>query len=216
MNKTADNATPDDQDVTVFVVDDDDGMRRGTEFLVRSAGYQVRSFDSARAFLDAYEPAMRGCLLLDVRMPGMSGLELQEHLREERIRIPIIIITAFANVPMAVRAMQTGAFDFIEKPFDGAALINRIRRAIAQDVSERQDQQRVREAHQRIERLTPREREVMELVVDGRLNKQIAGDLGISMRTVENHRARVMEKMEVVSLADLVRLAIAAGVQKAI
>ena len=216
MNKTADNATPDDQDVTVFVVDDDDGMRRGTEFLVRSAGYQVRSFDSARAFLDAYEPAMRGCLLLDVRMPGMSGLELQDHLREERIRIPIIIITAFANVPMAVRAMQTGAFDFIEKPFDGAALINRIRRAIAQDVSERQDQQRVREAHQRIERLTPREREVMELVVDGRLNKQIAGDLGISMKTVENHRARVMEKMEVVSLADLVRLAIAAGVQKAI
>lgn len=201
-----------DPSTTVFVVDDDDGMRRGLEFLLKSAGFHVEGFGSARDFLDYYEPAMRGCLLLDVRMPGMSGLELQEHLRSERINIPVILVTAYANVPMAVRAMQDGAFDFIEKPFDGSALLTRIRRAMAHDARVRVDEKQVRQIERRLESLTPREREVMELVVDGLLNKQIAGELGISMKTVENHRARVMDKMNAESLAELVRMAMTGGI----
>jgi len=196
---------------TVFVVDDDDGMRRGMEFLIDSAGYPVRAFDSAKAFLDAYRPGTKGCLLLDVRMPGMSGLELQQHLRAERIGIPVIIVTAFANVPMAVQAIKAGAFDFIEKPFEGSELLARVRRALALAERADTDERRAGEIRSRLAALTPREREVMELVVAGRLNKQIAGELGISMKTVENHRARVMEKMNAESLAELVRMAMDAG-----
>jgi len=195
----------DDQPV-VFVVDDDDAMRHGLEFLLASAGYPAEGFDSAQAFLDYYRPEMRGCLLLDVRMPGMNGLELQQHLQAERIPIPVIIVTAFANVPMAVRAIQAGAFDFIEKPFEGADLLERVRRALTQERERRDDDACRRETEHRLASLTPREREVMDLVVVGRLNKQIAGDLGISMKTVENHRARVMDKMGVESLAELVRM----------
>jgi len=200
-----------DGTATVFVVDDDEGMRRGMEFLVDSAGYPVRTFDSARAFLDFYRPEMTGCLLLDVRMPGMSGLELQEHLRAERIRIPVIIVTAFANVPMAVQAIQGGAFDFIEKPFEGSELLDRIRRALALAERAHTDERRVRDVQSRLATLTPREDEVMDLVVAGRLNKQIAGELGIAMKTVENHRAHIMEKMGAESLAELVRMAMIAG-----
>ena len=195
----------------VFVVDDDEGMRKGMEFLLHSAGYQTEGFGSAQAFLDHYRPSMRGCLLLDVRMPGMSGLELQQHLQAERIRIPVIIVTAFANVPMAVRAIQAGAFDFIEKPFEGADLLERIGRALAREQEQRQDEGFQREVQRRLASLTPREREVMDLVVAGRLNKQIAGDLGISMKTVENHRARVMDKMQAESLAELVRMTVTAA-----
>lgn len=195
----------------VYIVDDDDGMRRGLAFLLRSAGYDVACFASARAFLDEYDPTKRGCLLLDVRMPGMSGLELQEHLRAQQTDLPVIIVTAFADVAMAVRAMKAGAFDFIEKPFEGSALLSRVRRALEREAETRVHAQRAEEARRRLATLTPREREVMDLVVDGLLNKQVAGELGISMKTVENHRARVMEKMGVVSLADLVRLSILAG-----
>ena len=195
----------------VFVVDDDDGMRRGLEFLLASAGYAPRGYASAGAFLADCRPGMPGCLLLDVRMPGMNGLELQEHLRERNIRIPTIIVTAFANVPMAVQAIKAGAFDFIEKPFDGSELLERIGRALRQGRRQRQDTTRQAETRARLDSLTPREREVMDLVVAGRLNKQIAGDLGISMKTVENHRARVMEKMQAESLAELVRMSIAAS-----
>ena len=194
----------------IFVVDDDDGMRRGLEFLLASAGYRSAGFDSAQAFLDYYRPGMPGCLLLDVRMPGMSGLELQQRMRAERILIPVIIVTAFANVPMAVRAIQAGAFDFIEKPFEGADLLERIRRALAQEHAQRGDECSRREVERRLASLTPREREVMDLVVVGKLNKQIARDLGISMKTVENHRARVMEKMQAESLAELVRMTLGA------
>ena len=196
--------------MTVFVVDDDDAMRRGLEFLIRSAGYEVAGFNSARAFLDHYRPTMRGCLLLDVRMPGMSGPELQEHLKSEQIAIPIIIVTAYANVPTAVRAMQVGALDFIEKPFEGSELLDRVRRALTRDTEIRADEGRVKRIRSRRADLTPREREVMDLVVTGLLNKQIAAELCISMKTVENHRARVMDKMKVESLAELVRLSMIA------
>ena len=212
MNQTRNNDAGDTANATVFIVDDDDAMRRGLEFLISSAGYKGESFDSGKAFLDYYKPAMHGCLLLDVRMPGMSGLELQEHLRDERITVPVILVTAYADVPTAVRAMQAGASDFIEKPFEGSELLKRIRRALARDAETQKDDRRLRKIRGRLETLTPRERQVMELVVDGLLNKQIASELGISMKTVENHRARVMEKMKVVSLAHLVRLAMAADI----
>lgn len=200
-------------DAVVFVVDDDDGMRRGLEFLLASAGYQARAFSSAQAFLDAWRPGTRGCLLLDVRMPGMSGLELQQRLKARRIDLPVILVTAFANVPMAVRAIQAGAFDFIEKPFEGADLLERVRRALMGQRRRREDDQFLQEVCRRRETLTPREREVMDQVIAGQLNKQIAGELGISMKTVEHHRACVMDKMGAQSLAELVRMSLAADGQ---
>ena len=212
MNDASNPEASGDLTGTVFVVDDDAALRRGLEFLLTSAGFTVECFASARDFLDEYDPRMRGVLLLDVRMPGMSGLELQEHLRAERITIPVIILTAFANVQMAVRALQAGASDFIEKPFDGAVLLGRVRRALAHDVDVSADEKYTRKIEGRLAKLTPREREVMELVVDGLLNKQVAAELGISMKTVENHRARVMDKMNAESLAELVRMAISVGI----
>lgn len=193
----------------VYVVDDDDAMRRGMQFLLNSAGYRNEGFGSAQEFLDFCTPGLRGCLLLDVRMPGMSGLELQAHLRERQIQLPIVIVTAFANVPMAVRAIQDGAFDFIEKPFRGEELIDRIRRALASDRTRRRDEGFLQHVRERMDTLTPREREVMDLVIAGKLNKEIASDLDISMKTVETHRAAVMRKMGAQSLAELVRMALA-------
>lgn len=195
--------------LTVFIVDDDDAMRRGLEFLVSSAGYEARAFESAHAFLDYYQPSMRGCLLLDVRMPGMGGLELLDHMRAKGIAIPVIFVTAFGNIPMAVRAVKTGAYDFIEKPFEGAELLARVRKALAQAQRPPVRSQNCDDLRSRLDSLTPREREVMDRVVVGMLNKQIAGELGISIKTVENHRAQVMGKMRVQSLAELVRMAIA-------
>ena len=194
---------------TVFVVDDDAGMRHGLEFLLKHAGMQVQGFGSAKDFLDFYRPGMRGCLLLDVRMPGISGLDLQEHLRKNGIKLPVVILTAYGNIPMAVRAMQQGAVDFIEKPYDSAVLLERVHRALAEEAQVHLDAQRIEQLRQCFESLTPREREVMRLVVSGMLNKQIAAELGISMKTVENHRACVMDKMEAQSLADLVKMSMA-------
>jgi len=205
-NRAAESDVP-----TVLVVDDDEGMRAGLEFLLASAGHNVKSFASAQEFLDYCRPDMQGCLLLDVRMPGMSGLELQEHLRAERVRMPVIIVTAFANVPMAVQAVKAGAFDFIEKPFESADLLARVHKALAHAGDLRRDKQQVEAIRRRLSALTPREREVMDLVVAGRLNKQIAAELDISMKTVENHRANVMRKMRAESLAELVRMAMMAG-----
>lgn len=197
---------------TVFVVDDDQAMRNSLKWLIESVGMRVETYGSADDFMRHYYPGRAGCLLLDVRMPGMSGLDLQDHLARESIRIPVIIITGHGDVPMAVRAMKSGAVDFIEKPFNDELLLDSIRNALAADLEQRSHQAERARIATRLAQLTPREYEVMEKVAAGMSNKQIALDLGVSAKTVEAHRARVMEKMEADSLADLVRMVTRANV----
>ena len=198
----------DSPNATVFVVDDDQAMRSSLQWLIESVGMKVESFASADDFLRQYYPGRAGCLLLDVRMPGMSGLDLQEYLRHNDIHIPVIIITGHGDVPMAVRAMKAGAVDFIEKPFNDEMLLDAIRNALALDERQRSRQSERAKVAARLAHLTPREHEVMEMVTDGKSNKEIANALGVSAKTVEAHRARVMEKMQAGSLAELVRMAI--------
>lgn len=195
-------------DPKVFVVDDDEAMRSSLKWLIESTGLRVQTFDSADAFLSSYSPDWSGCLLLDVRMPGMSGLELQAYLAREDYRLPVIIITGHGDVAMAVKAMQAGALDFIEKPFHDEDLLGSLRRALEADSQDRTQRARHADILARLESLTPREHEVMGLVTAGHSNKAIAAALGVSGKTVEAHRARVMEKMQAPSLADLVRMAI--------
>ena len=196
----------------VFVVDDDQAIRSSLKWLIESVGLQVEAYASADEFMRSYYPGRAGCLLLDVRMPGMSGLELQEHFARNDIHIPIIIITGHGDVPMAVRAMKAGAIDFIDKPFNDELLLESIRNALTVDQQQRELQSRRAEIAARLDHLTPREHEVMEMVTEGRSNKEIAMDLGVSAKTVEAHRARVMEKMGAGSLAELVRMVMAAGI----
>jgi len=195
---------------TVFVVDDDLALRTSLKWLIESAGMQVVSFASAREFLDAYPPyrGRPGSLLVDVRMPGMSGLELQGCLADFDIRLPVIIITGHGDVAMAVRAMKAGALDFIEKPFNDEDLLASIHRGLDLDVKQRREQLRRAEIAARLAHLTPREHEVMDLVTEGKSNREIAAHLSVSAKTVEAHRARVMEKMQAHSLAELVRMAL--------
>ena len=190
---------------TIFVVDDDAAVRDALKLLLRSVGHAVETFGSAQEFLDACEDRA-GCLVLDIRMPGMSGLELQQKLNEKHSILPIIFITGHGDVPMAVEAMQAGAVDFIQKPFRDQDLIDRINQALEKDLSNRAALGERNDIRRRLETLTPREREVLDLVVHGKANKVIAGDLKLSQRTVEIHRARVMEKMQASSLAHLVRM----------
>lgn len=196
---------------TVFIVDDDEAVRDSLELLVSTVGETTRAFASADAFLEHYEPQMAGCLLLDVRMPGMSGLELQERLAEIGSILPIVFITGHGDVEMAVHAMQAGAVDFLQKPFRDEELLRAIRRAIAADRKNREILEKRQQILQRLEKLTPREHEVMERVVQGQANKVVAIDLGVSERTVEIHRSRVMSKMEASSLAHLVRMVLTAA-----
>ncbi|MCK6411511.1 MAG: response regulator transcription factor [Azonexus sp.] len=189
----------------VYVVDDDEAMRDSLTWLLEGEAYRVVCFDSAEHFLLARNDEMRGCLVLDVRMPEMSGLELHEKLDALGSRLPIIFVTGHGDVPMAVTALQRGACDFIEKPFHDEDLLSRIRRALELDSELAARHERDHALIHRIEQLTQREREVMQLVVAGKLNKQIADELEISMKTVEAHRARVMEKMGVRTLAELVK-----------
>jgi two-component system response regulator FixJ len=196
---------------TVFVVDDDNAVRDALRFLLRSVGLTVETFASATEFLEAYRDDRPGCLVLDIRMPGMTGLELQDKLMERRSILPIIFITGHGDVPMAVEAMQAGAMDFIQKPFRDQDLLDRIHQAIDKDAKTRQSLGELAAIRARLASLTPREREVMDLVVHGKANKVIAGDLDLSQRTVEIHRARVMEKMEASSLAHLVRMVLEIG-----
>ncbi len=193
---------------TVFVVDDDDGVRTSLGILLDSSGYQAVAFGSAGDFLAQYDPGRPGCLLLDMRMPEMTGMELLQQLASRGAFLPVIFITGHGDVPMAVEAMKAGAFDFLQKPFNPRDLLERVERALAADQEARQVLLRIEELRRREASLTPREREVMALIVAGRANKVIAMDLGLSERTVEIHRARVMEKMATRSVAHLVRMAL--------
>ncbi len=197
---------------TVFVVDDDDAMRESLRWLISSVQLKVETYSSASEFLENCHPGMPGCLVLDVRMPGMSGLELQEKLAKEQITLPVIIITGHGDVPMAVRAMKSGAVDFIQKPFNDQVLLDRIQYALDRDARARNEQAEKSEIASRLALLTPREREVMDMVVEGEPNKVIAVKLGVSAKTVEAHRARVMEKMRAGSLSELVRMAMTVGI----
>lgn len=199
------------QKATVFVVDDDAGVRDSLRILLEATGHAVRSFGSAFDFLVACDPEAPGCLLLDVNMPAMTGLELQRELGLRRIFLPVIFLTGHADVPTAVDAMKNGAFDFLQKPFGQDALLERVTRALAADHQAREALTRASEIRRREASLTPREREVMALIVRGLANKVIAQDLRLSERTVEIHRARVMEKMGSRSVAHLVRMALALG-----
>ena len=190
---------------TIYVVDDDEAMRDSMTWLLEGEGYVVACYDSGESFLNARRADMRGCLILDVRMPEMSGLELQEKLDALGSQLPIIFVTGHGDVPMAVSALQRGACDFIEKPFHNEDLLSRIVRALEVDRQQSARRQRDGAISNRIDQLTQREREVMKLVVAGKLNKQVADELNISMKTVEAHRARVMEKMGVRTVAELVK-----------
>jgi RNA polymerase sigma factor (sigma-70 family) len=196
-------------ETTVYIVDDDEAVRDSLRLLLQSVGLRAQTYASAQQFLDAYRPPAPGCLLVDVRMPGMSGLELQERLAEKKIPLPVIIITGHGQIAMAVRAMKAGAVDFIQKPFDNEALLEVIHKTLARAADRQRQQARIADNAARLATLTPREREVMERLVAGKSNKVIAADLGISTRTVEVHRARIMEKLEAKSLADVVRIALA-------
>lgn len=196
---------------TVYVVDDDPAMRSSLRWLIESVGLSVRTCASAREFLSTYRDGEHGCLVLDVRMPGMSGLDLQAELARLQINIPILIITGYAEVPLAVRAMKAGAFDFIEKPFSDQTLLDRIRAAVALDEVARKRRTARDQVVARMRLLTQRERDVMERVITGKSNKIIAAELSLSMKTVEVHRAHVMEKLQADSLADLIRLCLLAN-----
>ncbi len=191
---------------TVHVVDDDDAVRSSLRLLLKSVGLPTVAHASAHEFLAAWDADQPGCLVLDVRMPGMSGIELQAELNQRGAIIPVIFISGHGDIPMAVEAIQHGAFDFLQKPFRDQDLIDRVQRALASDADHRQLLQQRETLRQRYDSLTPREQEVLQLVPQGKANKVMAGDLGVSQRTVEIHRARVMEKMGAQSLAQLVRM----------
>jgi len=191
---------------TVHVVDDDDAVRSSLRLLLKSVGLPTVAHASAHEFLAAWDADQPGCLVLDVRMPGMSGIELQAELNQRGAIIPVIFISGHGDIPMAVEAIQHGAFDFLQKPFRDQDLIDRVQRALASDADHRQLLQQRETLRQRYDSLTPREQEVLQLVTQGKANKVMAGDLGVSQRTVEIHRARVMETMGAQSLAQLVRM----------
>lgn len=195
---------------TVFIVDDDQGMRDSLERILTSMHLPVESFASAEEFLAKYDAARPGCLVLDVRMPGMSGIELQAKLKEKGRALPIIIITGFGDVPMAVACMKHGAIDFIEKPFRAEPLLASIRRALEHDSTGRAAEQIREEARRKLSPLTPREMAVLDKLVLGKGVKEIAADFGLSYKTVQTHRAHVMEKTGIDSLAELVRVWLAA------
>lgn len=196
---------------TVFVVDDDQAMRTSLQWLIEATGLAVQTYASADVFLASYSPGRAGCLVLDVRMPGMSGLELQNYLTRQGYRLPVILITGHGDVAMAVKAMKAGAVDFIEKPFHDEDLLRSIRHALEFDQKHRASRSARAEIAMRLAELTPREHEVMSLVTEGQSNREIAQALGVSAKTVEAHRARVMEKMRAASLAELVRMALLAA-----
>jgi FixJ family two-component response regulator len=190
----------------VILVDDDADVRDALSLLLSAAAYPVEALASAEALLEAVAPSDRGCLIVDVRLPGMNGLALQQALRERGIQLPIVFISGHGDIPMAVEAVHAGAMDFLEKPFDDGALIERVDRALALDREQADHDQAVQAIAERVDSLTPREREVMEQILRGKLNKVIASDLDLSTRTVEIHRARVFDKPSARNGPELVRL----------
>lgn len=197
----------------VFLVDDDPSVRRALARLIKSAGHQVQTFASAQEFLGTRAAGEEAaCLVLDVRMPGLTGIELQRQLQTLNRNVPIVFMTGHGNIPMSVQAMKAGAVDFLPKPVKDTDLLRAIEQALARAVRDRAERNELEDVRERVEKLTPREREVMVLVVRGLLNKQIAFELGTVEKTIKVHRARVMEKMQVDSLADLVRLAEKVGI----
>lgn len=198
------------QQHVIHIVDDDEAVRSALALLMKSVGLTARTYASADELLGGLDADRAGCLLVDVRMPGMSGLELQEELVARGIRLPVIVMTGHGDVSMAVRAMKSGASDFIEKPFKNQELLDRITQCVAKSDQLHKDQQRQTQAATRLALLSEREREVMNLLVAGKLNKQIAAELNISIRTVEAHRAKVMDKLEANSLPDVVRISLLA------
>jgi two-component system, LuxR family, response regulator FixJ len=207
MNKPAEK----DIQPTIYVVDDDDGMRRALDALLSTVGYRTAVFSRPSEFLAQFKPETHSCLVLDIRMPEMSGLEVQQQLNRRGSMLPVIFITGHGDVPMAVQAMKEGAFEFIQKPFRDQDLLDRINHALKQDADNRTNAARRSEVQHRLESLTPREKQVMDFIVDGSANKVIAIDLGLSERTVEIHRAKVMEKMGARSIAHLVKLHLTAA-----
>src|SRR5579871_3695958 len=193
---------------TVLIVDDDEAVRNALRLLLKSIGLAARSFASAQEFMADYQPTQPGCLILDIRMPGMSGLELQQQLNLRGATIPVLFITGHGDIPMAVEAMQHGAFDFLQKPFRDQDLLDRVQRALERDNSMRSQVRATDQIRQNLASLTPSEREVLQLVTAGKPNKVMAADLGVSQRTIEIHRSRVMDKMQAGSLAQLVRMLI--------
>lgn len=196
---------------TIFIVDDDEDVRASLGALLEAEGYAAEAFESAKAFLAGDAPSQAGCLIADIRMPDMDGLELQEELVRRDTGLPVIIVTGHGDVPLAVRAMKAGAVDFLEKPYDQDVLLASVRRALARAEQAHERAAHAHEIKARLDSLTERERQVLELLAIGRPNKLIAYELDISPRTVEIHRARVMEKMRAKSLADLVRMAVASN-----
>jgi FixJ family two-component response regulator len=196
----------------VFVIDDDPSLRRSTGLLIEVAGFSVQTFSSAEEFLRARRPDLPGCLVLDVRLPHLSGLELQQELSKAGVQLPIIFMTGHGDIPMTVQAMKAGAIEFLTKPFREQDLLDAIHRAIDSDRAARLERAKLNDLRERYELLTPREREVMTHVAAGLLNKQIAGELGTTEKTVKVHRGHIMQKMQAKSLADLVRMAERLGI----
>lgn len=196
-------------EATVYLVEDDDAVRDSLQMVLESVGHKVAAYSRGDAFLDDFSTEMAGCLVLDIRMPGMNGMELQRQLNSRNSILPIIFVTGHGDVPMAVEAMQKGAVDFVQKPYREEELLGKIQQAIAADAESRAELAEKHKIVARLQDLTPREKQVMDLMIEGKANKVIAFDLDISQRTVEIHRARVMEKMGVRSLAHLVRMVMA-------
>ncbi len=196
---------------TVYIVDDDRLARESLRWLIESAQLPVKVFSNGLDFLARYEPGSAGCLLLDVRMPAINGMELHTKLKARGVTMPVIIVTGHADVPMAVRAMKARVYDFIEKPYNDSLMLERVQSAIAYERDNRRNQARINDVRNRLARLTPREQEVLRGVLGSKQNKVIAADLGISIKTVELHRANLMTKMKATSPTQLVRLALIAG-----
>jgi FixJ family two-component response regulator len=196
---------------TVYVVDDDESIRELLTWLMKRNNIRVEAFGDARTFLQVYRPELPGCLVLDLNLPGMSGLDLQSYLNDNGVVLPVIFLSGRADVPKAVRAVKGGAVDFIEKPFDYKQIVELVRECLARDAAARQARARDRSQNEKLAQLSQREREVLDLVVAGKLNREIAEALAISIKTVEVHRAHVMEKLGVRSVAQLVQITLGAG-----